>query len=130
MAALFQVLECNCRFRFNYREVYWNSRLQEEHRRIIDSCAAGSVVCDMFAGVGPFVVPIAKRGCRALANDLNPASYAALVANAKLNKVAAAIECFNMDARDFVRHLCAGKTRFPFQVVVMNLPKDGICERA
>lgn len=125
-----EVSESNCRFRFNYRDVYWNSRLQEEHRRIVATCEPPAVVCDMFAGIGPFAIPAAKKGCRVLANDLNPASYGALVANAVLNKVT--VTAFNMDARAFVRHLCepeadgAPRTRFPFDVVVMNLPKDAV----
>lgn len=120
-----EVIESNCRFSFNYREVYWNSRLQEEHRRIVEACAASDVLCDMFAGVGPFAIPAAKRGLRVLANDLNPASYKYLIANAKRNKVQ--VDAFNLDARDFVRHLCGpDKREFPFSVVVMNLPKDAV----
>jgi 2-polyprenyl-3-methyl-5-hydroxy-6-metoxy-1,4-benzoquinol methylase len=42
---------------------------------------------DMFAGVGPFAVPAASKGCIVHANDLNPNSFKYLQQNAKINKV-------------------------------------------
>lgn len=41
----------------------------------------------MFAGVGPFAVPAAKKGCAVLANDLNPNSEKYLAINVKNNQV-------------------------------------------
>eukprot|EP00850_Spirogloea_muscicola_P004401 SM000019S04945 [mRNA] locus=s19:172832:175301:- [translate_table: standard] len=57
----------------------------------------------MFAGVGPFAVPAALRGCAVLANDLNPASVRYLRINAELNRVPDAVACYENDARDFMR---------------------------
>jgi len=120
-----ELVESGCRFRFDFRRVYWNSRLQVEHLRVVEACSpATDIVCDMFAGIGPFAIPLAKKGCRVLANDLNPASYESLVANSKLNKVK--VEAFNLDGRAFVQKLCQGKTSFPFTAVLMNLPKDAV----
>lgn len=82
-----EVSESGCRFRFNFRDVYWNSRLHTEHGRVLDCMQRGDVVCDMFCGVGPFAVPAAKRGFDVFANDLNPSSHRHLVENAKINKV-------------------------------------------
>jgi tRNA (guanine37-N1)-methyltransferase len=83
------------------------------------------VICDMFAGIGPFALPLAKKGCRVLANDLNPESYKSLVENTKLNRLN--VEAFNLDGRAFVEHLCGSKmTHFPFSIVLMNLPKDAV----
>jgi tRNA G37 N-methylase Trm5 len=45
------------------------------------------LVADVFAGVGPFALPAAKKGCAVLANDLNPESYKYLTLNIKDNKV-------------------------------------------
>jgi len=42
---------------------------------------------DVFAGVGPFAIAAAKKGCIVYANDLNPASYKYLQENVVLNKV-------------------------------------------
>lgn len=44
-------------------------------------------VCDVMAGVGPFAMPAAKKGCLVYANDLNPVSYKCMLDNKALNKV-------------------------------------------
>lgn len=41
----------------------------------------------MFAGVGPFAVPAARKGCAVLANDLNPNSAKYLLKNVQDNRV-------------------------------------------
>nr|WCZ58743.1 tRNA (guanine(37)-N1)-methyltransferase [Seculamonas ecuadoriensis] len=107
-------------FRFDYSQVYWNSRLSSEHRRLVMSFDKGDIVCDACCGVGPFAIPAAKAGHVVLANDLNPSAVEYLRENARLNKVANKIECFNMDARAFVRQLVADGREFHH--VIMNLP--------
>ena len=82
-----EISEGNCIFRFDYSKVYWNSRLQTEHKRLVDSFNPGEVVCDVMAGVGPFAVPAGKKGVFVWANDLNPASYASLQDAITRNKV-------------------------------------------
>ncbi|TVY73519.1 tRNA (guanine(37)-N1)-methyltransferase, partial [Lachnellula suecica] len=67
--------EGNCVFRFDYSKVYWNSRLQTEHKRLVDMFNPGEVVCDVMAGIGPFALPAGKKGTFVWANDLNPESY-------------------------------------------------------
>ena len=64
------------------------------------------IVADMMAGVGPFAVPLAQSGkCTVHANDLNPASYKYLLANAKANHCAQSLCAYNMDGRDFILKL-------------------------
>ncbi|GAA5997738.1 hypothetical protein JCM5350_000714 [Sporobolomyces pararoseus] len=87
-----EMSEHDCRFKFDFSKVYWNSRLQTEHARLVDSFNVQDVVCDAFAGVGPFAIPAGKKGCGVMASDLNPASAEALTENAKLNKVRHPIE--------------------------------------
>ncbi|KAI9503119.1 tRNA(m(1)G37)methyltransferase [Coemansia spiralis] len=98
-----QVRENECVFRFDYSKVYWNSRLHSEHERLIKKFSKGRSICDVMAGVGPFAIPAAKRGALVWANDLNPASYEAMVDNIRLNKVQECIKAFNLDGRDFIR---------------------------
>jgi tRNA (guanine37-N1)-methyltransferase len=119
-----EVFESNCKFRFDYGKVYWNSRLQAEHDRIVSHILKRptAVVADMFAGVGPFSVPLAKSRALVYANDLNPESYKYLVENAKLNKLSAAKHISsNKDGREFVIDLVRFKGIRPTDVI-MNLP--------
>lgn len=67
--------------------MYWNSRLHAEHGRLVSSFKPEDVVADVFAGVGPFAIPAAKRGCAVLANDLNPNSAKYLLKNVENNRV-------------------------------------------
>ncbi|KAI0639944.1 guanine-N-1-methyltransferase [Trametes polyzona] len=96
--------ENGCNFTFDFREVYWNSRLHTEHERIIANFKPEDVVADVFAGVGPFAIPAAKKGCAVLANDLNPSSYKYLTANISQNKVDALVRPFCEDGRAFIRN--------------------------
>jgi hypothetical protein len=45
-------------------QVYWNSRLETEHKRLVSSFQPGEVVADIMAGIGPFAVPAGKHGCK------------------------------------------------------------------
>lgn len=119
---LVECRESGCVFRFDYAKVYWNSRLQHEHNRLIEQFKFGQVVVDMFAGVGPFAIPAAAhKKCTVYANDLNPDSYHALIANAALNKCT--VKAFCMDAREFARKMFF-EEKNPVQAdhLIMNLP--------
>lgn len=127
------VKENGVSFEFDFSKVYWNSRLSTEHERIVQSVQPNDIVYDVFAGVGPFAVPIAKKKkCRVLANDLNPDSAKWLGHNKKLNKIGSNLEVFNKDAKDFILDeikadlekelIREGKRTLR---VVMNLPEMG-----
>lgn len=76
-----------CIFKFDYSKVYWNSKLEGEHTRLIRMFQPGEVVCDVMAGIGPFAVPAAKRGVFVWANDYNPESHKYLQEAINRNKV-------------------------------------------
>lgn len=125
-----EVKQHGMRFKLDFRKVYWNSRLEKEHLRLIEEwIKPEDVVIDAMAGIGPFAIPAAKKGSMVHANDLNPDSYKWLVANTELNKVK--IECYNRDARDFLTKAIKGKLgdeseRRPFKHIIMNLPASAI----
>lgn len=37
-----ELRESDCKFRFNFRQVYWNSRLQAEHNRLVHLIGNGT----------------------------------------------------------------------------------------
>ncbi|KAH7932834.1 hypothetical protein HPB49_003341 [Dermacentor silvarum] len=122
-----QVKQNGARFEFDFADVYWNPRLSTEHSRVIDLLRDGDVLYDVFAGVGPFAIPAARKGCTVIANDLNPHSYTWLNHNVTLNKVSDRVTTYNMDGREFiqkvmgetlVKHLADDKHVH----VCMNLP--------
>ncbi|KAI2629044.1 Met-10+ like-protein-domain-containing protein [Xylaria nigripes] len=97
------VRESECTFAFDYGKVYWNSKLEGEHRRIVEIFKPGEVVCDVMAGIGPFAVPAGKRGVFVWANDYNPESYKALAKNIERNKASQYVRPFNEDGRNFIK---------------------------
>ncbi|PWA03467.1 hypothetical protein BB558_000378 [Smittium angustum] len=131
------VRESGCRFKFDFSKVYWNSRLQNEHERIISLFKKKEYICDVMAGVGPFSIPAARnKQCTVWANDLNPSSYSSLVENIKLNKISNLVTPFNIDGREFIKMAFAKLALEKKQVVdgipktfdhvVMNLPATAI----
>lgn len=56
------VVEYGNTFELDFSKVFWNSRLQEEHHRIVEMIPKSAAVFDVFAGVGPFSIPLAQKG--------------------------------------------------------------------
>ncbi|KAK9447808.1 Met-10+ like-protein-domain-containing protein [Limtongia smithiae] len=115
-------LESNCRFRFDFSKVYWNSRLQGEHDRLVAQFTQGEAVCDVMAGVGPFAIPAGKKNLVVLANDLNGASYASMKENIQLNKVSSTVFPYCMDGRDFIRSSVSELRKLSATRRVLRLP--------
>ncbi|CAK7269415.1 tRNA(m(1)G37)methyltransferase [Sporothrix epigloea] len=97
-----EVRENNCLFCFDYSKVYWNSKLEPEHTRLLYLFKPGEVVVDLMAGIGPFAVPAGKRGVFVWANDMNPDSYNALAGAIQRNKVGPYVRPFNEDGLSFI----------------------------
>uniref|UniRef100_A0A7C9DJF3 tRNA (guanine(37)-N1)-methyltransferase n=1 Tax=Opuntia streptacantha TaxID=393608 RepID=A0A7C9DJF3_OPUST len=100
-----EVKQYGARFKLDYGLVYWNSRLEHEHMRLVSLFQVGETICDMFCGIGPFAIPAAQKGCVVYANDLNPDSVRYLKINAEINKVDHCVFPYNMDARKFISEL-------------------------
>ncbi|KAH6961491.1 hypothetical protein HG530_012772 [Fusarium avenaceum] len=98
-----EVSEAGCVFKFDYSKVYWNSKLDTEHKRIAGLFKSGEVVADVMAGIGPFAVPAGKKGVFVWANDKNPESYRYLEDAIRKNKVSEFVKPFNYDGHDFIR---------------------------
>ena len=90
-------------FKFDYSKVYWNSRLNTEHERLVAMFKDGEAVCDVMAGIGPFALPAGKKKVFVWANDLNPESYRYLSSGRALNKVEDYVTPFNTDGHKFIK---------------------------
>lgn len=113
--------ENKCRYLIDLSKVYFTPRLATERARIADKIHDGAIVVDMFAGVGPFSILIAKRSPRAhvIAIDKNPDAIRYLKENVKLNKVEN-VKIIDRDARDAVKEISGADH------VIMNLPHSAI----
>ena len=114
-------LEYGLKFLVDPAKVYFNPRLANERRRIASLVRQGEVVVDMFAGVGPFSIMIAKHALPSLviAVDLNPDAVEYLKRNIELNKANRVVP-YEGDARQVVFDVpCADR-------IIMNLPHSAI----
>jgi tRNA (guanine37-N1)-methyltransferase len=103
-------------YRVDLEGAYFTARLGTERLRVAGLVSPGDVVLDMFAGVGPFALLLAKRGAAVIAMDKNPVAVKYLRENALLNKIGC-IKILEGDAAELAM-------RYENQAdhVIMNLP--------
>ncbi|MFC7028435.1 class I SAM-dependent methyltransferase [Halomicroarcula sp. GCM10025710] len=109
--------EYGCAFALDLAEVYFSPRLATERHRVVEQVDAGEQAFDMFAGVGPFVVPFAKRGATCVGTDINETAIEYLRANAERNGVADRVTGICGDVREVAADYEGWADR-----IVMNLP--------
>jgi tRNA (guanine37-N1)-methyltransferase len=98
-------------------KVYFNPRLSNERWRIASLVREGEAVVDMFAGVGPFSIMIAKHARPEVvyAMDLNHDAVEYMRENIRMNKVTNVVP-IEGDSRQLVFEVpCADR-------IIMNLP--------
>lgn len=116
--------EYGCRYCVDVAKAYYSPRLSNEHNRIADLVQEGETVIDLFAGVGPFAVKIAKNhnSVKVYAIDINPEAVEYLKRNIRLNRVDEKVHVLLGDARKIVNE----KLRSAADRVIMNLPEKAI----
>lgn len=109
--------EYGLRFKVDVSTVYFNPRLAGERRRVSYLVREGEVVIDMFAGVGPFSIMIAKYSSpgEVHAIDINPDAIVLMRENIEVNKVQR-VHPIMGDARELIPDLPAADR------IIMNLP--------
>jgi tRNA (guanine37-N1)-methyltransferase len=114
--------EFGCDYRLDASQVYFNPRLAQERRRVAEQVTPGEVVVDMFSGVGPYSILIAKLQpkSRVYAIDINPNATKYLRENILANGVADRVIPLQGDARTLSRSVLQGST----DRVIMNLPSE------
>lgn len=113
--------ESGCVFKFDFSKVFFTQRLGTERLRISDKVKPNETIVDMFAGVGPFSIIIAKKNPeieKIYAIDLNPDAFKYLKENIELNNQEEKIKAVKGNAVELSK-----KYKRKADRVIMNLPK-------
>lgn len=113
--------ENGIRLNVDVARAYFSPRLASERLRIAKEVRDGESIIDMFAGIGPFSILIAKnRMCNIIAIDKNPAAVELLNKNIGLNRIMGHITAIAGDSGMLVSEYSG------FDRIIMNLPHDSI----
>ncbi len=106
-------------FKLDVSKVFFSPRLATERETVAKQVQQGEVVIDMFAGIGPFSMMIAKTRAPKVvyAVDVNPDAIESMKENIALNKVSAVRPILG-DAREQLPGLEKADR------VIMNLPHE------
>ncbi|MBN1244815.1 class I SAM-dependent methyltransferase family protein [Candidatus Bathyarchaeota archaeon] len=116
--------EHGCQYQVDVATAYFSPRLSHEHNRVASIVQKSETVVDLFAGVGPFAVLIAKKNADAkvYAVDINPEAVELLKRNIRLNRVDNRVIPILGDARQAVENQLSGVA----DRVIMNLPEKAL----
>jgi len=116
--------EHGCRYYVDLARAYFSPRLSYEHKRVASIVENGELVIDLFTGVGPFAILIAKshEDIKVYAIDVNPHAVDFLKRNIRLNRVENKVYPILGDAKQIVRDKLTGVA----DRVIMNLPEKAL----
>ncbi|MEM0007342.1 MAG: class I SAM-dependent methyltransferase family protein [Candidatus Bathyarchaeia archaeon] len=116
--------EHGCQYHVDLAKTYFSPRLSNEHKRVASMVKEGETVIDMFAGVGPFSILIAKTHSRVkvYAIDINPEAITLLEKNVRLNRVEGKVYPILGDAKQVIKQKLRGQA----DRIIMNLPEKAI----
>lgn len=111
--------EYNLRIAVDVAKAYFSPRLLEEHNRIANLVEEGELVIDMFTGVGPFALHIARRHrAKVYAVDINPDAIELLQESLELNRYAGEVVPILGDTHEYIQSGFDGDV----DRVIMNHP--------
>ena len=110
--------EYGLKMKLDISKVYFSPRLSMERKRIAMQVKENEIVIDMFAGIAPFSLVIAKfsKPKKIYAIDKNPYAVNYAIENVKMNKMQDIIEVIEGDARKILPKLPHANH------IIMNLP--------
>lgn len=112
-------VEYGCRLAVDVAKAYFSPRLLEEHNRVAQLVTDGETVVDMFCGVGPFAIHIARqKQAQVIAIDINPSAIELLRESIGLNKLVGTITPIVADAHEYANTNVLHADR-----IIMNHPK-------
>ncbi len=116
--------EHGCQYYVDLAKAYFSPRLSHEHKRVASLIEEGETVIDLFAGVGPFAIQVAKthENVKVYAIDVNPNAVEFLKRNIRLNRVEGKVHPILGDAKQVVEERLSGVA----DRVIMNLPEKAM----
>lgn len=109
--------EHGARLKLNVEEVYFSPRLATERKRVSDSVCDGENILDMFCGIGPFPIVIARNNDVNITGvDINENAIKYFNENIELNKLKN-ITAICGDAREI-----STSFKMKYDRIIMNLP--------
>ena len=122
--------ENECFFKLDVKKAYFTPRLVFERKRISSSSFnKQEKVVDMFSGVGPFSIQIAKKNeVKIYAFDINPSAYKYLIENIEMNKMKGEVIAHNMDVYELLNpdNKLGNNLKHKIDRIIMNLPEQSI----
>ncbi len=115
--------EHGCMYKVDLMKAFFNSRMSGERLRVALQVRDKENILDMFAGVGPFSILIAKKNptVTITAIELNPDAYNYLLTNISLNKVEDRVKPYLGDARQILEDF-----KPIFDRIIMDLPFNSL----
>lgn len=116
--------EYGCQYYVDVAKAFFSPRLSFEHRRVASLIEEGETVVDLFAGVGPFSIQIARnhQNATVYAVDVNPDAVECLKKNIRINRVTGRVHPILGNAREVVKNRLSGVA----DRAIMNLPEKAI----
>ena len=110
--------EHGARLKLDVREVYFSPRLATERKRVMENVSDGEKILDMFCGIGPFPIVIARnKNVEIISVDINESAIKYLEENIRLNKLKGTIKPYCGDVREVSKSF-----NCKFDRIIMNLP--------
>lgn len=109
--------EYGAEFEVDVSRAYFSPRLATERWRVVQQVKKDEIIFDMFAGVGPYSILIAKNKDieKIHSVDINPEAFKLLENNIERNNVKEKVIPYQGDARDFAENIKVDR-------IIMNLP--------
>lgn len=109
--------EHGCEFKLDISKVFFSPRLSYERQRIKEQVRDGETIVDMFAGVGPYSITIAKHSdVKVSGYDINEHAIRYFKENIRINKVGDRVTAVHGDCGKLAPKGAADRA-------IMNLPK-------
>ncbi len=122
--------ENKCIFKLDIKRTFFTPRLVFERRRIASSnIKPNEIIVDLFAGVGPISIQIAKKHNVIIYSfDINPDAFNYLMENIKLNKIKGKVIPYNLDIKSLLdpSNKLGMSLKGKADRIIMNLPEKSL----